>query len=245
MIKMRIRYSKEEEACLLSHHEVQAALVRWLRRSNLPLVYSEGFNQRVRIETGIPTTVGMVSLQEYVDVLLDTYSSIASRSTALERTAPPGLRFLAAVDIPPESPSLMGQPLILRYEYVWSSAAEGVNAERIKESLDSFLALPEFMIERENGKSRAPRDIRKYVLTAQLTTRSPLRVHVGVFFDQSGTIRMDEIVRYTLGIDPRITSMPVITRQSVLLNINGAFVDPMDVALQVAPPHRKSNVHRV
>lgn len=242
MIKMRIRYSKEEEACLLSHHEVQAALVRWLRRSNLPLVYSEGFNQRVRIETGIPTAVGMISLQEYVDVLLDAYSPIADRAGALERTAPPGLRFLAAVDIPPESPSLMGQPLILRYEYTWPSGT-GVDAEQIKTSLTSFLALSELMVERENSKSRAPKDIRKYVLTAQITTRTPLRVRVGVFFDQSGTIRMDEVVHHILGLDPHSSPMPVITRQSVLLNINGAFVDPMDVASQTVPPHRKVPTH--
>jgi radical SAM-linked protein len=243
MIKMRIRYSKEEQACLLSHHEVQAALVRWLRRSNLPLVYSEGFNQRVRIETGIPTAVGMISLQEYVDVLLDAYFPIADRADALERTAPPGLRFLAAIDIPPESPSLMGQPLILRYEYAWLPAAD-VDAEQIKTSLTSFLALPALMVKRENSKSHAPKDVRKYVLTARVTTRTPLRVHVGVFFDQSGTIRMDEVVRYVLGIDPHSGPMPVITRQSVLLNMNGVFVDPMDVASQAAPPHRKSSTHR-
>jgi len=243
MIKMRVRYSKEEEACLLSHHEVQSALVRWLRRSNLPLVYSEGFNQRVRLETGIPTAVGMVSLQEYVDVLLDAYSPIAERTAALERTAPPGLRFLAAVDIPPESPSLMGQPLILRYEYAWPSTAT-VDAEHIRASIVSFLALPELTVERENSKSRAPKDIRKYVLTAQVTTRTPLRVHVGVFFDQSGTIRMDEVVRHVFGIDASTASMPVITRQSVLLNVNGAFVDPMDVASLIAPPHRKGATRR-
>ena len=242
MIKMRIRYSKEEEACLLSHHEVQAALVRWLRRSNLPLVYSEGFNQRVRIETGIPTGVGMVSLQEYVDVFLDGYSPVADRASALERTAPPGLRFLAAVDIPLSAPSLMGQPMILRYEYTWAHWAD-IDAEQMKAHMTSFLALPMLMVVRENGKSRAPKDIRTYVLTAQISTRTPLRAHVGVFFDQSGTIRMDEVVKYIFGLDARVAPMPIVTRQSVLLNMSGIFVDPMDVAAQAALPHRPKSSH--
>jgi radical SAM-linked protein len=243
MIKMRVRYSKEEEACLLSHHEVQAALVRWLRRSNLPLVYSEGFNQRVRIETGIPTGVGMVSLQEYVDVLLDAWSPVPDRAKALERTAPPGLRFLAAVDIPLTAPSLMGQPMILRYEYAWAHRAD-VDAEQMKAHMTSFLALPLLMVERENSKSRASKDIRKYVLTAQIATRTPLRAHVGVFFDQSGTIRMDEVIEHIFGLDARVAPMPVITRQSVLLNMSDAFVDPMDVAAQASPPHRPKTTHR-
>jgi len=237
MIKMRMRYSKEEEACLLSHHEVQAALVRWLRRSDLPLAYSEGFNQRVKLETGIPTGVGMVSLQEYVDVMLEADSPIAERSLALERTAPPGLRFLAAVDIPLSAPSLMGQPMILRYEYAWPHKAE-INADQLKAHIAAFLALPSLTVERENSKARAPKDIRKYVLTAQLSTRTPLRAHVGVFFDQSGTIRMDEVIKHIFGLDPATSPMPVITRQSVLLNMGGTFVDPMDVASQLSSPPR-------
>jgi len=240
MIKMRVRYSKEEEACLLSHHEVQAALVRWLRRSNLPLVYSEGFNQRVRIETGIPTGVGMVSLQEYVDVLLGAWSPVSDRADALERTAPPGLKFLAAVDVPLTAPSLMGQPMILRYEYAWAHAVD-VDAEQLKARMVSFLALPTLMAERENSKSHAPKDIRKYVLTARIEARTPLRAQVGVFFDQSGTIRMDEVIKHIFGLDAKTAPMPVITRQSVLLNMSGTFVDPMDMPAQAVLPHRPKN----
>jgi hypothetical protein len=38
--------------------------------------------------------------------------------------------------------------------------------------------------------------------------------------------------------------MPVITRQSVLLNMSDVFVDPMDVAAQAVPPHRPKSNHR-
>ncbi|MCX6083399.1 MAG: hypothetical protein NT102_00320, partial [Caldiserica bacterium] len=95
----------------------------------------------------------------------------------------------------------------------------------------------------ENSKSRTPKDIRKYVLTAQISTRSPLRAHVGVFFDQSGTIRMDEVIKYIFGLDTKVAPMPVITRQSVLLNMSDVFVDPMDVVAQAVPPHRLKDNH--
>jgi hypothetical protein len=113
----------------------------------------------------------------------------------------------------------------------------------MKAHVASFLALPMLMAERENSKSHAPKDIRKYVLTAQISTRTPLRAHVGVFFDQSGTIRMDEVIKYIFGLDGKIAPMPVITRQSVLLNVNSVFVDPMDVGAQAVPPHRPTSNH--
>ena len=184
----------------------------------------------------------MVSLQEYVDVLLDAYSPVCDRATALERTAPPGLRFLAAVDIPLTAPSLMGQPMILRYEYAWAHRAD-IDAEQMKAHMASFLALTTLMVERENSKSHAPKDIRKYVLTAQISTRTPLRAHVGVFFDQSGTIRMDEVISHIFGLDAKVAPMPIITRQSVLLNMSDAFVDPMDIAAQAVFPHRPKISH--
>ncbi len=233
---MRMKYSKDEEACLLSHHEVQAALVRWLRRSALPLVYSEGFNQRVRIETGIPTAVGMVSLQEYVDVTLESDPPLADRCRALEQTSPPGIRLLGATDIPLSSPSLMGQPTILQYDFAWPHQTV-IDPGRIKAAINTFLALSTLPVTRENSKARTPKDIRKYVLTAQLIKSTPLHVHVGVFFDQSGTIRMDEITTYVLGLDKTTTPLPVITRESILLNVNDSFVDPMDI-VAVQSSHR-------
>jgi radical SAM-linked protein len=236
MIKMRMQYSKDEEACLLSHHEVQTALVRWLRRSALPVAYSEGFNQRVRIETGIPTAVGMESRAEYVDVVLERWTPPLERAQALGSTAPPGLTFQTAVDIPVATPSLMAQPLILRYEFAWPRQ-DAPSADALEHGIAAFLACPEVMVERESGKSRAPKDVRRYVLTAQIVTRNPLKAAVGVFFDQSGTIRMDEVTGRVFGL-PVGAARPVITRQSVLINMNGAFVDPMDVTALNRPPRR-------
>ncbi|HWQ21111.1 MAG TPA: DUF2344 domain-containing protein, partial [Clostridia bacterium] len=173
----------------------------------------------------------------------ETWSPIADRAKALERTSPPGLRFLAAADVPLTAPSLMGQPMVLRYEYAWLHRAD-VDADRMKAHIASFLALTTLMVERENSKSRAPKDIRKYVLTAQISTRTPLRAHVGVFFDQSGTIRMDEVINHIFGLDASVGPMPIITRQSVLLDVNGTLVDPMDVGAQTLPAHKSKPAHR-
>jgi len=127
--------------------------------------------------------------------------------------------------------------MILRYEYAWPHKAD-INAERMKERITAFLALPALSVQRDNSKSQIPKDIRKYVLTAQISTRTPLRAHVGVFFDQSGTIRMDEVIKHIFGLDPASSPMPVITRQSVLLNMGGAFVDPMDVSTLLSQRQR-------
>jgi hypothetical protein len=54
---------------------------------------------------------------------------------------------------------------------------------------------------------------------------------------------MDEVVKYIFGLDANVAPMPVITRQSVLLNMSGVFVDPMDVMAQTVPSHRPKTSH--
>ncbi len=55
---------------------------------------------------------------------------------------------------------------------------------------------------------------------------------------------MDEVIAHIFGLDAKVAPMPVITRQSVLLNMNDAFVDPMDILAQASPPHRSKATRR-
>lgn len=248
MIKMRLHYAKEEQACLLSHHEIQAALVRWLRRSDLPLMYTEGFNERVRIETGIPTAVGMASNAEYVDVFLASATPMEARIAALDQTTPPGIRLFGATDIALATPSLMALPMILRYDLAWPRSCT-LDAGAMKDAAAAFLARETVPVNRENSRApgtreprrpRQPKDIRAYVLTVQFVSRMPVHIHIGVFFDQTGTIRMDEIMTHILGLSATDVPRPVCTRDSVLIKIDDVFVDPMTVE----PPTASRRVPR-
>ena len=69
----RLSFSKTGRARFLSHLELAMALTRALRRSSLSLAYSAGFHPHPKISFATATSVGMASLQEYLDVTAAEY----------------------------------------------------------------------------------------------------------------------------------------------------------------------------
>lgn len=98
-VRMRLRFSKTAEARFLSHLELVSAVTRALRRANIPVKYSEGFHPLPKLSFSQPLPVGMESLDEYMDIEVEDTGGAMKPDELMERlnkTAPMGLRFLAA-----------------------------------------------------------------------------------------------------------------------------------------------------
>ncbi len=67
-LKFRVEYRKTEEVRFTSHLEIMRALERSLRRSGLPLAYSQGGTPHAKISSGPPLALGFTSAAEYVDL---------------------------------------------------------------------------------------------------------------------------------------------------------------------------------
>ena len=107
---IRIRYAKDAPLRFLSHLDVIREIVRTFRRVGAPLAMSEGFAPRPRVSAGPALATGWTSAAEWVDVHLQGVdwdgTRLAELLTALNRSAAPGLRFLAAGVLPAGSASL-------------------------------------------------------------------------------------------------------------------------------------------
>ncbi len=69
-MRIRVNFERPEETCFLGHIDFTRAVTRGLRRTLLPLRFTEGFNQRVKVEMGFPLSVGMIGEDEYFDFYL-------------------------------------------------------------------------------------------------------------------------------------------------------------------------------
>ncbi len=70
-MRIRVNFERPEETCFLGHIDLTRAVTRGLRRTLLPLKFTEGFNQRVKVEMGFPLSVGMIGEDEYFDFYLE------------------------------------------------------------------------------------------------------------------------------------------------------------------------------
>jgi radical SAM family uncharacterized protein/radical SAM-linked protein len=92
--RFRIRYRKIGPAAFSSHLDMIRALPRIFRRAGLSLFYSQGFHPKPDLTFGPALSLGVASLDEYVDAKI-IVGDVAVTAELLNRHAPAGLEILS------------------------------------------------------------------------------------------------------------------------------------------------------
>jgi radical SAM-linked protein len=92
-MRLRSTFSKTEAMRFTGHLDLHRTLERTMRRANLPLAYSEGFNPRPKITLASALPLGFTSEGEVVDFWLKEALPIKDISMALVKASPPGIIF--------------------------------------------------------------------------------------------------------------------------------------------------------
>jgi radical SAM-linked protein len=71
LVVIRIRFSKTGYARYISHLDLARYISRVLRRSGIPVWYTQGFNPRAHMVFSPPLSVGIAGLNEILDIKLD------------------------------------------------------------------------------------------------------------------------------------------------------------------------------
>ena len=94
--KVRIRFRKDGDLRLVSHHDLMRAFERMLRRSGLPFRSSEGFHPQPRMIFAQSLPLGVSGLHEVVEIEWLEPIEPSEALARLTAQAPPGLSFLSA-----------------------------------------------------------------------------------------------------------------------------------------------------
>ena len=71
MKNVRILFSKTGRAKYVSHLDLVRAMTRAVRRANIPLWYTEGFNRHPYLTFASPLSLGYEGLRESVDIRME------------------------------------------------------------------------------------------------------------------------------------------------------------------------------
>ncbi|MCJ7497932.1 MAG: TIGR03960 family B12-binding radical SAM protein, partial [candidate division Zixibacteria bacterium] len=103
--KIRLKWSKDEEVRFTSHLDVLRTFERAIRRSGIPIAYSEGFHPHPKIAFGPPLPLGFISEAEYLDLqLAEPFSN--EFLLKLNKTLPQGFKILEGKTIFTKAESL-------------------------------------------------------------------------------------------------------------------------------------------
>src|SRR5579862_7330014 len=131
--KVEIRFQKSEAVRFISHHDLMRAFARAVRRAELPVRLTEGFNPRPRIVFPVALEVGVASLDEVAEIEFTECLSLLEIHARLSSTFPPGLVLKAVKEV---QPSRAGQtPRLIRYRLHLQEAGLQISLAQIQELL--------------------------------------------------------------------------------------------------------------
>lgn len=96
MFQVKVKYKKGEEVKFISHKDLMRAFQRAIRRAELPIAYSQGFNPHMKISWGDALKVGAISDREFATLEFENWVKPNAVKEKLNQQLPPGLEILDA-----------------------------------------------------------------------------------------------------------------------------------------------------
>ena len=161
--KVRIRFRKDRDLRLLSHHDLMRTFERMLRRSELPFRRTQGFHPHPRIIFALSLPLGVVGCDEVVELELDEPLPLDEIQDRLRRQAPPGLHIGTVHRI-----DFRAGAQVRRLCYRIAVPAESVPA--VQERIAAIMAAGECLVERKRPPVRRV-DLRPWLSELRLVSR--------------------------------------------------------------------------
>ena len=98
MFKARMKFAKEGRAKYISHLDLMHAMQRSMARCQMPLWFTEGFNQHAYVSVALPLSTGYSGECEFLDFNITAEAVPENAVEALNDVFPEGLR---AIEIYP------------------------------------------------------------------------------------------------------------------------------------------------
>jgi radical SAM-linked protein len=208
--KVRIRFRKDGDLRLLSHHDLMRSFERMLRRAALPFRSSEGFHPTPRIVFALSLPLGVVGRREVVELELTEEVDPDEVLERLRQQAPPGIAFLSARRIPT---NVTAQPR----QALYGLPIPAGQVADLSARCAAFLDRSSCWVERLRPTPRKV-NIRPYVNTL---IPGPDGLEMALWVLPEGTARADEVVT-ALALGHLLDNGGVLERTDLLL------VDEMD-----------------
>ena len=157
-MKMLVVFEKKERLRHVGHLDLMRAMQRALRRSGVPIAFSQGFNPHLLVTFAAPLSVGMPGLREVMEVPLSAEISEEDFKEKLRAALPPELPCVAVRAVEDRHPA----PMALLF-----AAAYQVNvqeqAEKLLAAIPSLLEKGEVMALKKTKSGEKMTDIRPMI----------------------------------------------------------------------------------
>ena len=149
----------------IGHLDLMRTIQRALRRTDLPIRYSNGFNPHIQLSFAAPLSVGVVGMREVMDVPLNDAIQGDIFAQALNHVLPSRLRVVAARSVSDGFPTLMALVAASQIRIDFPASPE---ADQVAEAFPRFMASQECITLRKTKAGENMTNIRPFIASASM-----------------------------------------------------------------------------
>ncbi|MBQ9251823.1 MAG: DUF2344 domain-containing protein [Clostridia bacterium] len=139
-------FEKNERVRHIGHLDIQRAVQRGLRRSGLPVAYSNGFNPHILVTFASALSTGAAGKREIMDVKMAEPVTEQEFLTRMNAAMPPEMQLSSARGVEDKHPALMASLKAGMYEIILREEAQ---AELLIPAIDKMMAQEEIQVPRK------------------------------------------------------------------------------------------------
>ena len=187
--RIRLRYTKRGRLRFTSHRDIARVFERALRRAEVPMAYSAGFNPHPKVSWVGAAATGVASEAEYVEIALAVRSDPEVIRVALDASLPDGIDLVDAVE------ATVGSSLPdLVQASDWLIVLGSVALEDLQAAVATFLATESIEVERMTKNGRRVFDTRQAVVTMRATAGDDCAILSVVVQHVTPAVRPDDVL---------------------------------------------------
>jgi radical SAM-linked protein len=215
VVRYRLRYAKTGAFALLGHLDLIRELGRVIRRAGMQVFYTQGFHPKPSMSFGPALSLGVMSLDEYVDVKLVGPPASGELVERLNGAVAGGLRFLGAAPLADGAPAIGRVIVGARYLLAFADSVvrRHGGGEWFDANVTRFLASDSVRVLRTTKGLGRPVDVRQAVLGLESVPRQhPALAEAGIVGDyrtlqfdlaisERGSAKITEVVAGIFGLN--------------------------------------------
>ena len=191
--RLRVTFGKSGPLKYTSNLDTAKIWERVLRRADLPILYTKGFNTRPRISLAMPLPLGISSDCEILEISLRERIEVCEGALRerLLAVSPQGLTVGAIVEVDPRASTL--HSLITSAEYR-IRFLDDIDSDRLQLKIVELLNRESIIVDRVRKRKRSVMDIRPLILEVYLDQNDDLIAHLSV--GDRGNLRPDQLIEH-------------------------------------------------
>ncbi len=191
--RLRVTFGKSGPLIYTSNLDTAKIWERVLRRADLPILYTKGFNTRPRISLAMPLPLGISSECEILEISLR--ERIELREDELRErllsVSPQGLTVGAIVEVDTRASTL--HSLVDNAEYR-IQFLDDIDRQDLQRRIQELLSRESIIVDRVRRRKRSVMDIRPLILGLRLDSSDNLIAHLSV--GDRGNLRPDQLMEH-------------------------------------------------